>query len=88
MSAATTVDPVEPVVVDGATAETVPVGTGEATAEELANVPVQPGSLEAALGRRPAPRGAWTRSVRMALAALAPMLLLAGFAISRARHEE
>lgn len=72
---------------DGVTTETVPVGTGEATDEELVDVPVQPDSLEAALGRRPATRGTWTRSVRMALAALAPMLLLAGFAISRARSD-
>ncbi|HZN16004.1 MAG TPA: hypothetical protein VFB78_17180 [Acidimicrobiales bacterium] len=68
-----------------ATSDTVASGTGEASADELANAPIVPGSLESVLGRRPASRGPWTRSVRMALAALPPMLLAAAFAVRRLR---
>ncbi|HET9444087.1 MAG TPA: hypothetical protein VFO65_12235 [Acidimicrobiales bacterium] len=64
----------------------VPVGRGEATAGELAATPAPPGSLESLLGRRPAPAGPWTRSVRVGFVLLVPMTALgAGVAARSSR---
>ncbi|MEO6204003.1 MAG: hypothetical protein ABIO67_01265 [Mycobacteriales bacterium] len=61
----------------------VPTGDGVAGPETLTDLPVMPGSLSDALGRNPAAQGSWTRSVRLALLALLPLLLAAGWALRR-----
>lgn len=69
---------------DGSTDTTVaPTGLGEVPEDSLVDRPVDPRSLEAALGRPPAQPGPWTRSVRMALLGLIPLLGAAAIAFGR-----
>lgn len=58
-------------------------GLGQASDGELDALPVDPDSLEAILGRPPATRGPWTRSVRMALIGMIPLLGAAAIALAR-----
>ncbi|MDP1819909.1 MAG: hypothetical protein Q8K58_08480 [Acidimicrobiales bacterium] len=58
-------------------------GLGQASDEDLDALPVDPDSLEAVLGRPPATRGPWTRSVRMALLGMIPLLGAAAIALAR-----
>lgn len=60
-----------------------PTGLGQASDETMGAVPVNPRSLEAVLGRPPATRGPWTRSVRMALLGLLPLWAATGVALAR-----
>jgi len=74
-----------PASTDPATGEALaPAGRGEATAQELEG-PAAPDSLEAMLGREPARPGPWTRSVRLGVLLLLPMLLIAVAAVLRSR---
>lgn len=67
-----------------ATATTLaPTGLGEASDETMNALPVDPHSLEAVLGRPPATRGPWTRSVRIAMLGLLPLLGAAAIALGR-----
>ena len=61
-----------------------PVGRGDATAAELERT-APDDSLEVALGRKAARPGPWTRSVRLGLVVLVPMLAAAAFVILRLR---
>lgn len=63
-----------------------PVGRGEADEAALANAPVNPDSLQAAIGRPPARKGTWTRSVRLGLLVLLAMTAAAGAALLRGRR--
>jgi hypothetical protein len=60
------------------------VSVGKADSSLLAGAPVQPGSLDDLLGRRPGSQAPWTRSIRLSLLALLPMAGAAGFARRRA----
>jgi len=60
-----------------------PVGRGEADERAITARPVDPDSLEAALGRPAARKGPWTRSIRLALLVLMPMLAAAAIAATR-----
>lgn len=70
---------------DGTASTLAPVGRGEADPDALEDAPADPDSLQAALGRRPARKGPWTRSVRLALLALIPMVAAAVVAAGRSR---
>ncbi|MDP1818869.1 MAG: hypothetical protein Q8K58_03140 [Acidimicrobiales bacterium] len=72
-----TIDPAD------TTDTTLASGLGRASAKDLHARPVGADSLEASLGRPPATRGPWTRSVRMALLALVPLLGAAAMALTR-----
>lgn len=68
----------------GATDATLaPTGLGRASDEDIDAAPVDPRSLEAILGRPPATQGPWTRSVRMALFGLIPLLGAVAVALAR-----
>lgn len=82
---ATTVPPEAPNDGDRPEPTLAPVGRGAADPDTLAAAPVDPNSLEATLGRRPGKRGPWTRSLRMALLALIPMVAAATVAALRGR---
>lgn len=69
-----------------ASSDTIPSGSGTASVDQQAAAPIRPNSLRGLLRRKP-PAGPWTRSIRLALAALAPMLLIGGVAVSRFRAE-
>lgn len=87
-SASATPDAADPpaAVEPGSTETTlVPVGRGEADAEDLSR-PVDPDSLAVALGRPAARRGPWTRSVRLAVLALVAMVAAAVLAAVRGRR--
>lgn len=62
-------------------------GLGEVRDEDLPEQPINPRSLEAALGRPPATVGPWTRSVRMALVLLPVLLGVATVALVRYRRQ-
>lgn len=64
---------------------TVPSGLGQLPEDELAAIPAAEGSLESILGRAPAQRGPWTRSIRMALLGAIPLVALAALAERRHR---
>lgn len=63
-----------------------PGATNHAGGAPSVAVPVIPGSLPDLLGRQPAARGVWTRSVRQALLLLLPLSAAAAWAIRGARR--
>lgn len=70
---------------DGTDSTLAPLGRGEADPDALEDAPADPDSLQAALGRRPARKGPWTRSVRLALLVLIPMVAASIVAARRSR---
>lgn len=70
---------------DAVPSVTVPSGLGQLPEDELAVIPAAEGSLESILGRAPAQRGPWTRSIRMALLGVIPLVAMATFAGRRHR---
>jgi hypothetical protein len=60
-----------------------PVGVGTADPSDVEAPPTDPNSLAGLLGRPPAEPGPWTRSMRLGLLALPPLLLVMGTALRR-----
>lgn len=80
-------DPTTGAPTDDATTDTLaPVGRGDADDDVLAAAPVDPDSLQAAIGRPPAQKGPWTRSLRLGLIVFLLMAAAAGAAVLRGRR--